>query len=98
MDGTILHRMAARFGRGGTPRTPPDLEVDHAARIDATQRASFRVQQHSRSAAGIASCEVCGRTLLDGERAREIRVDDTTLAACTLCVIQYQTGHPRHAA
>jgi hypothetical protein len=97
MDATIFHRMAARLGRERMPGAkPPDLEAERVPRTGAA--ASSTARQHQRPTAHIPKCEVCGRTLLDGERAQEIRIDDTVLAACALCVIKYQTGRDRHAA
>ena len=97
MDGTFFSRLAVRFGYERTHGAEPaKLEAERAPRR--ARRPSPAAREPAHWGVGIARCEVCGRTLLDGERAREIRVGDTTLSACILCVIQYQTGRSRSAA
>jgi hypothetical protein len=44
------------------------------------------------------ACEVCGRTLLAGERAREIIVGERPVQACALCVIGAQRAARVRAA
>ena len=46
----------------------------------------------------VEACEVCGRTLLTGERAREIVFGEQVVQACALCVIGAQRAVRQEAA
>jgi len=96
MDSTYLHRLSrpprpdASDGDEATVQ-PSELRV-----VETTVPPSAGAPRSRRRPA--ANCEVCGRTLLTGERATAIVIGDAVVEACPLCVIQAQVDARRSAA
>ena len=86
-------------GQATTSVAVIEREREAHARSAAPQT-SYRRQRtttgHRRRAVDV--CEVCGRTLLAGERAREIVLGERRVAACPLCVIGAQRAARAQAA
>jgi hypothetical protein len=96
MDGTYLHRLSRpRRDDESAPRP-----TDEAGRRLAVVLSPPEPESGGRAARlrRVAACEICGRTLLAGERAREIVVGERVAAACPLCVIGAQHAARLHAA
>jgi hypothetical protein len=92
MDETYLHRLSRPYrpvARNARPAgESPDVTV--VAHVPEPERPARRRRV-------VTSCEVCGRTLLTGERAREIARGERVVWACPLCVIGAQHDLPRAA-
>jgi hypothetical protein len=97
MDERYLHRLS-RPVRGPVPvpapeAGPPVSELVVVVRDEAADREPAKARRRR-----IGACEVCGRTLLTGEQAREIVVLERSVWACPLCVIDAQAAIRRRAA
>jgi len=94
MDERYLHRLS-RPVRGATPAAaaPPDSELVVVVRDEPAPAEALRARRRRAT-----SCEICGRTLLTGEEAREIVVLERSVWACPLCVIESQATVRRQAA
>jgi len=95
MDERYLHRLS-RPVRDPAPApgaVPPAPELVVVLRDEAATREVARARRRR-----VQACEVCGRTLLTGEQAREIVVLESSVWACPLCVIDAQAAIRRRAA
>lgn len=94
MDETYLHRLSRPYRpvRGARP-----ADVAPAAAVTADRPGPERSAAPPRRRHVATSCEVCGRTLLAGEQAREIARGERVVWACPLCVIGAQHELPRAA-
>ncbi len=89
--------VAAAPGRDGRDAAGQGLEdrgVALAARLDEPQQSAAPRRRRR----PVEACEVCGRTLLTGERAREIVFGEQVVQACALCVIGAQRAVRQEAA
>ena len=104
MRETYLHRLsrpyrAAAAADAGTFALDPEPQPDDLTSPSVPQtgyRRQNSATAHRRRA--VDACEVCGRTLLAGERAREIMVGERPVQACALCVIGAQRAARAQAA
>jgi hypothetical protein len=104
MRNTYLHRLsrpyraAAATGAGAfalDPEPEPDDFAGPSVPPTGYRRPNSATARRRRAA---DACEVCGRTLLAGERAREIIVGERPVQACALCVIGAQRAARARAA
>lgn len=79
--------------RGSAGRDQDDRVGALGARYAAPEQSAA-----SRRRRPVEACEVCGRTLLAGERAREIVLAEHVVQACPLCVIGAQRAVRTQAA
>jgi hypothetical protein len=79
--------------RGSAGQDPDDRVDALGARYAEPERSA-----DSRRSRPVEACEVCGRTLLAGERAREIVREEHVVQACPLCVIGAQRAARAQAA
>ncbi len=97
MDETYLHRLSRPYRVTASAARPPQTE--HPGAADAGPgSAPRRPDDALRRRPATTACEVCGRTLLAGEQAREIVLGERLVAACPLCVAQAQHALRAHAA
>jgi len=94
MDDTYLHRLSR-------PYRPVAGVSPHAASGHGGEPVSAaeppRSGARERRRRPVTACEICGRTLLTGERAREVALGERIVWACPLCVIGAQHTKPRAA-
>ena len=91
--------VAAERGGGDRRRLAIESGLDGRVRLSRPE-----IGRHQRNAASArrrhagGACEVCGRTLLAGERAREIILGERPVQACPLCDIGVQRAARARAA
>lgn len=96
MDHRHLRRLSRPISQG-VAGTPPSVQaIDLATSGMASERPLAGVPQGNRRPP--AACDVCGRTMLTGERTREISSGEHVLAACPLCLIRAQHDPERRVA
>jgi RNase P subunit RPR2 len=95
MDETYLHRLSRPY-RPSARAVRPAAEAPEVAVVANAPRAQWAAVPARRRHVA-TSCEVCGRTLLAGEQAREIVRGERIVWACPLCIIGSQHARPRAA-
>ena len=95
MNQRYLHRLSrpVRDATPAGPPPPPTPELVVVTRDEAAAAGAARVRRRT-----ITACDICGRTLLTGEQAREIVVLEGSAWACPLCVIESLALLRRQAA
>jgi len=93
MDDTYLHRLSRPYRRVADASAPRASGYDD----EPLESVEPRREAPERRRRSVTSCEVCGRTLLTGEHAREIALGERVVWACPLCVIGAQHTQPRAA-
>ena len=95
MDETYLHRLSRPYRVAASAARPPQTEHTGVAGPGSAPRQPDVAPRKRRAT---TACDVCGRTLLAGEQAREIVLGERLVAACPLCVAQAQHALRAHAA
>ena len=97
MDETYLHRLSRPYRPAARSARPADRGAGRRRRAGRRRYAEQAPAARPRRRRVATSCEVCGRTLLTGEQAREIARGERVVWACPLCVIDLQHDLPRAA-